>query len=339
MSEKDEKDEILSNKGLILIGITFVAILVVGLTLLALGYNEAFYSPNSGVRAVFQVITDTGDEMFYIIIIAVFFIAYDKKFAKNLLFSLLITTYINNFLKDIFKDPRPPSNRDPTSETGYNAEGYGFPSGHSQSAISIYGYAAYHFKDESKPFVIPIIVSIYIFLIALSRIILGVHDLQDIIGGLLFGICVLIPFIYIEPIVTEKLESSSLQVKMLLALIVSVLLLVIGTVIFPTSGQYPTTNPVPYADAGGYALVSGVILGFSIGYLLENEYVKYLPSELSNKQKIINLIVGLILVFVIYFVLGLVIRGNIILRFIRYGLLAFSISLVLPIVFNKINRK
>jgi len=277
--------------------------------------------------------------MFYIIIIAVFFIAYDKKFAKNLLFSLLITTYINNFLKDIFKDPRPPSNRDPTSETGYNAEGYGFPSGHSQSAISIYGYAAYHFKDESKPFVIPIIVSIYIFLIALSRIILGVHDLQDIIGGLLFGICVLIPFIYIEPIVTEKLESSSLQVKMLLALIVSVLLLVIGTVIFPTSGQYPTTNPVPYADAGGYALVAGVILGFSIGYLLENEYVKYLPSELSNKQKIINLIVGLILVFVIYFVLGLVIRGNIILRFIRYGLLAFSISLVLPIVFNKINRK
>ena len=339
MSEKDEKDEILTNKGLILIGITSVAILIVGLTLLALGYNEAFYSSNSGVRAVFQLITDTGDEVFYIIVIAVFFIIYDKKFAKNLLFSLLITTYINNFLKDIFKDPRPPSNLDPSSETGYVAENYGFPSGHSQSAISIYGYIGYHFKDESKPFVIPIIVSIYIFLIALSRIILGVHDLQDIIGGLLFGICVLIPFIYIEPIVTEKLESSSLQVKMLLALIVSVLLLVIGTVIFPTSGQYPTTNPVPYADAGGFALVSGVILGFSIGYLLENEYVKYVPSELSNKQKIINLIVGLILVFVIYFVLGLVIRGNIILRFIRYGLLAFSISLVLPIVFNKINRK
>jgi membrane-associated phospholipid phosphatase len=339
MSEKDEKNEILTNKGLILIGITSVAILIVGLILLALGYNEAFYSSNSGVRAIFQLITDTGDEMFYIILIAVFFIAYDKKFAKNLLFSLLITTYINNFLKDVFQDPRPPSNIDPSSETGYIAEGYGFPSGHSQSAIAIYGYAAYHFKDKSKPLVIPIIVSIYIFLIALSRLILGVHDLQDIIGGLLFGICVLIPFIYIEPIISEKLESSSLQLKMLLALIVSVLLLVIGTVIFPTSGQYPIKNPVPYADAGGYALVSGVILGFSIGYLFENEYVNYLPSELSNKQKIINLIVGLILVFVIYFVLGLVIRGNIILRFIRYALLAFSISLVLPIIFNKINRK
>lgn len=339
MSEKDEKDEILTNKGLILIGITSGAILIVGLILLALGYNEAFYSSNSGVRAVFQLITDTGDEMFYIIVIAVFFIAYDKKFAKNLLFSLLVTTYINNFLKDVFQDPRPPSNLDPSSETGYIAEGYGFPSGHSQSAIAVYGYAAYHFREKSKPLVIPIIVSIYIFLIALSRIILGVHDLQDIIGGLLFGICVLIPFIYLEPIVSEKLETSSLQLKILLAIIVSVLLLVIGTVIFPMSGQYPIKNPVPYADAGGYALVSGVILGFSLGYLLENEYVNYLPSELSNKQKIINLIVGLILVFVIYFVLGLVIRGNIILRFIRYALLAFSISLVLPIVFNKINRK
>jgi len=339
MSEKNEKDEILTNKGLILIGITSVAILIVGLTLLALGYNEAFYSSNSGVRAVFQVITDTGDETFYIIVIAAFFIAYDKKFAKNLLFSLLITTYINNFLKDVFKDPRPPSNLDPTSENGVIAEGYGFPSGHSQLAVGVYGYIGYHFKEKSKPLVIPIIVSIYIFLIAISRIILGVHDLQDIIGGLLLGICVLIPFVYLEPIVTEKLESYSIQLKMLLVLIVSVLLLVIGTVIFPTTGQYPMKNPVPYADAGGFALVGGALLGFSIGYLLENEYVNYMPSELSKKQKVINLILGLILVFVIYFGLGLVIRGNIILRFIRYALLAFSISLVLPIIFNKINRK
>ena len=339
MSEKEEKEEILTNKGLILIGITSVAILIVGLTLLALGYNEAFYSSNSGVQAVFQLITDTGDEVFYIVVIAVFFIAYDKKFAKNLLFSLLITTYINSFLKDIFKDPRPPSNLDPTSEHGVVAENYGFPSGHSQSAVAVYGYFAYHFKDKSKPYLIPIILSVYIFLVALSRIILGVHDLQDIIGGLLFGICVLIPFIYLEPIVSEKLETSSLQLKILLAIIVSVLLLVIGAVVFPTSGQYPIKNPVPYADAGNYALVSGVILGFSIGYLLEDEYVKYLPSELSNKQKVINLILGLILVFVIYFGLGLVIRGNIILRFIRYALLAFSISLVVPIILNKINRK
>jgi len=334
-----EKDEILTNKGLILIGITSGAILIVGLILLALGYNEAFYSSNSGVRAVFQIITDTGDEVFYIIVIAVFFIAYDKKFAKNLLFSLIISTYINNFLKDVFQDPRPRTNIDPTSETGYIADGYGFPSGHSQSSVAVYGYAAYHFKDKSKPFVIPIILSIYIFLIALSRIILGVHDLQDIIGGLLFGICVLIPFIYLEPIVTEKLESSSLQIKILLAIIVSVLLFIIGAVLFPTTGQYPIKNPVPYADAGGYALVSGVILGFSVGYLLENEYVNYQPSELNNKQKIINLIIGLILVFVIYFVLGMVLRGNIILRFIRYALLTFSISLILPTIFTKINRK
>lgn len=334
-----EKDEILTNKGLILIGITSGAILIVGLIMLALGYNEAFYSSNSGVRAVFQIITDTGDEVFFIIVIAVFFIAYDKKFAKNLLFSLIISTYINNFLKDVFQDPRPRTNIDPTSETGYIAEGYGFPSGHSQGSVSVYGYIAYHFKDKSKHFLIPVILSIYIFLIALSRIILGVHDLQDIIGGLLFGICVLLPFIYLEPIVTEKLESSSLQIKILLAIIVSVLLFIIGAVLFPTTGQYPIKNPVPYADAGGYALVSGVILGFSVGYLLENEYVNYQPSELNNKQKIINLILGLILVFAIYFVLGLAIRGNIILRFTRYALLTFSISLILPIIFTKINRK
>ena len=334
-----ENNEILSKQGLILIGITSAGILIVGLLLLVFGYNEAFYSSNSGVRAFFEIITETGDVTFYIIIIAIFFIAYDKKFVKNLLFSLLFSAYLNYFLKDVFQDPRPTTNIDPESETGYIVDGYGFPSGHSQNAVGAYGYTAYHFKDRAKPLVIPVILSVYIFLIAISRIILGVHDLQDIIGGLLIGIAVLIPFVYLEPIISEKLNTFSLPVKILIAIIVSVLLLAIGILIFPNTYHYPNRNPVPYDDAGYYALVAGALLGFSVGYLLESEYINYKPSELNTKQKILNLVIGLVLVFIIYFLLGILVRGNVILRFIRYALLTFSISLLLPYIFTKINRK
>ena len=52
-----EKRKYLLKNGLILIGITFLAILIVGLILLLLGLNEEFYSTNSTVRAIFKVIT------------------------------------------------------------------------------------------------------------------------------------------------------------------------------------------------------------------------------------------------------------------------------------------
>jgi membrane-associated phospholipid phosphatase len=333
-----DNQKILSKNGLILIGITSAAIFIVGMILLILGYNEAFYNTNPTIRAVFSVITNAGDEMVYIVIIAVILIVYDKKFAKNLLFSLLLTTYLNNFLKDIFQDPRPPANLDPSSEEGYQASGYGFPSGHSQSAVGVYGYMAYKFKDKSKLFVIPIIFSIFIFLIALSRIILGVHDLQDIVGGLLIGTGFLITFIYLEPIATEKINTFSLPLKILIVIVVSTLLFLLGTLLFPTSGQAPIKNPIPYADSGEYAVVCGAMFGFTVGYLLENEYVGYEPSEASNKQKILNLIVGLIIIFVLYFLLDLLISGNVVLRFIRYILLSFIISLLVPFVFTKINK-
>jgi membrane-associated phospholipid phosphatase len=334
-----EEKPIISKNGLILIGITSIAIFIVGMILLLLGFNEAFYSSNSIVRAIFEVITNTGDAMFYIIIITIFYIVYDKKFTKNLLFSLLFSIYINEFIKEIVKDPRPSTNIDPSSETGYVETSYGFPSGHSQSAVAFYGYIGYKFKDKSKPFLIPVILSIYIFLVALSRIILGVHDLQDIIGGLLIGIGFLMAFIYLEPVISKKVNTFNLPLKISLAIIISVALFLLGIILFPTTGQGLIKNPVPYADTGGIGQVTGAFMGFSIGYLLENKYINYQPTSITIKQKIINLIIGLIFLLVVYLILDILISDNVFLRFIRYACLAFTVAFCAPLIFTKINKK
>jgi len=81
------------------------------------------------------------------------------------------------------------------------------------------------------------------------------------------------------------------------------------------------------------------MLGLGVGYLLENEYIKYEPSELNNKQKTINLVIGIILLLITFFGLGSIIRGNVGLRFIRYTLVAFILTFVAPLIFTKINRK
>ncbi len=334
-----EQENILSKKALTIIGIISIIIFVAGISLFALGYNEAFYIENTIVQAIFQVITSTSEPLVLIVVIAVFYFIYDKKFAKNLALSLIFAISLNAFLKSIFQDPRPPTNVDPNAEYGYIETSYGFPSSTTQAAIATWGYIAYEFKDKPKPYVVPVILSIFIFLVAISRIIIGVHDLQDIIGGLLIGIGLLIAFIYLEPIIAEKFNTLNLIIKILIASALSVSLFLIGVLLFPTSGLELVENPPIYSDSGAFGQVMGALLGLSVGYLLENKYVNYQPSEVDKKWKIINLILGLIITLVLYIVLSFLIHGNVFLRFIRYAVLSFVVFLFVPWIFTKINRK
>jgi membrane-associated phospholipid phosphatase len=335
----EEQEELLSRNALVIIGIISGIVFILGMLLLALGYNEAFYSEDSSVRAIFQLITDLGSDIAFIMIMAILYMVYDKRFAKNLALNLLLANYLNSFIKGVFQDPRPDTNIDPTEEYGYVETSYGFPSGHTQNAVTVWGYIAYEFKNTSRPYIVPAILSVLIFLISISRMIIGVHDLEDVIGGYIIGICFLIAFIHLEPIVSPKINKLSLNMKILLAVLVSLILFVTAEILFPKSGLDLVKNAPLYDDAGSFGTVTGAMLGVSIGYLLESEYVKYKPSELNNKQKIINLFIGIIILLITFFGLGLVIRGNVVLRFIRYALISFILTFIVPLIFTKINRK
>jgi hypothetical protein len=232
-------------------------------------------------------------------------------------------------LKEIFKEPRPLTNITRADERGYSSSGYGFPSGHAQVGASIWGLTGYEFKDKAQPNLIPIVFSIFIFLVALSRAIIGVHSLKQIIWGLLIGIVILIAFLYLEPIISEKINLLSLPMKILLALGVSFLVAILGTLFFPEFSGYGVNI---------YAVSGGSLLGLSVGYILEGEYVNYEPSELSTKQKIFNLAIGIaILMVFLIFVYGLII-GNDILLFIQNAILSLIIVFLMPLLFKKINR-
>jgi len=329
---------ILSRKALIMIGIISAVIVIIGIIMIALGYNEAFYLNYTLIQALFKAITYLGEAIVLIIIIAIFYIIYDKKFAKNLAFGLLISAYIMEFMKETFQDPRPSTNIDSEAEYGFIEPSYGFPSGHTQNSVVVWGYIGYEFKDKPTSFVIPIILSFLIFLIAISRMIIGVHDLQDVIGGFAIGMCLLIAFIYLEPIIAPIINKLNLIIRILLSVVISISLFAIGTLLFPAAALGLVDNPPLYSDAGSFALVGGSMLGLSVGYLLENEYVNYNPSELNKKQKIINLIIGIIIILVAYLSLDLIISGNVILRFVRYATISFILTFFVPIIFKNINR-
>lgn len=335
-----EKKEILSKRGLMVIGIVSLIILLLGIILIYSGLNEEFYSESA--TPIFKMITYLGEPVVFLVIIIILYLAYNKKVAKNLLLSILVSYYINAWVKNIFQDARPDTNIDPSEDYGLIETTYGFPSGHTQNATAFWGYLGYRFKDNYKykqiP-IIPVILSCIIFLVAISRVVIGVHDLQDIIGGLLLGIGVLLLFIYLEPICTEQFSKHNLVIKIILTIIISITLFLVGTLLNPKTGVGLATAAPSYADAGAFGLVGGVILGFGVGYILEQEYVKYDPSQLTNKKKLINILLGLVIALVIFIPLEYLLEiDSVFYRFFRYALVAFIISYVIPLICVKINK-
>ncbi len=337
-----EKKGYLSNRGLMVIGIVSLVILVVGIILCYFGLNEEFYSESDSMRAIFEAITYLGEPIVFLVIIVVIFLGYNKILAKNLLLSILVSYYVNEWIKEIFQDDRPITNNDTSEDYDLIEPSYGFPSGHSQNAVAYWGYLSYEFKDNFKykeiP-ILPVILSFVIFLVAISRIIIGVHDLQDIIGGLLIGIGILLLFIYLEPILSDQFNKLNIAVKIILAICISVGTFLVGTLLFPKAGLGLASTPPSYADEGAFGLVGGVLLGFGVGYILEQQYVKYNPSILTNKTKLINVLVGLVIALVIFFPLEYLLEiDSTFYRYFRYALIAFVISYVIPLLCVKINK-
>lgn len=69
--------------------------------------------------------------------------------------------------------------------------GFSFPSGHSLTTMCLYGIVIYlilHYcKTDFWRYFLAVVLGVFIFLVALSRLWLGVHFLSDVIAGLALG--------------------------------------------------------------------------------------------------------------------------------------------------------
>ncbi len=84
-------------------------------------------------------------------------------------------------LKALFAEPRPP-------EAGrlVEATGYSFPSGHATGAAVAYGVLAFDLRMGSRRTRFAV-AGVLVALIALSRVVLGVHFVRDVVAGVVAG--------------------------------------------------------------------------------------------------------------------------------------------------------
>lgn len=140
---------------------------------------------------IMKIITFLGSALSIILLTVLLIIVVKGKRNKILiLINVIVTTLLNQLLKNVFQRGRP-------SDSIIEESGYSFPSGHSMVSMAFYGfliYLVYKSNIKYKGLIVGLL-SVLIVLIGISRIYLGVHYPTDVIGGFTLSLSYLLLFI------------------------------------------------------------------------------------------------------------------------------------------------
>src|SRR6056297_324541 len=133
---------------------------------------------------LFQAITITAEELFFIVLAAWFLWCGNKQLGYRVGFAFLASVVVNPLLKNSFRIERPIGVEGIESQRLHTATGYAFPSGHTQGATAFWtGMMTYVRRRWMF-----LLGTVLIVLVAFSRMYLGVHWPSDVIGGLIAGV-------------------------------------------------------------------------------------------------------------------------------------------------------
>jgi membrane-associated phospholipid phosphatase len=263
----------------------------------------------------FKGITFLGEEEFFLLLVPIILWCVDFAVGVRLATVFLLSTYANSGLKGLFAHPRP-FELDPTVKL-HEASGFGLPSGHSQSAVVVWGTIATEFRKSW----LRVIAVLLMVLIGFSRIYLGVHFPTDVLGGWTVGAIVLVLYLVLGPRVEAWLREAGLIVQLMLSVVLPLALLLI----------YPDKDAISSM---------AVLMGMGIGVALTRRIAPFSATG-PLWQRAARFLVGAIGLLAIYLGLKLVFPAEgeplyLALRAVRYALVGLWVTLGAPWLFRRL---
>lgn len=274
----------------------------------------------------FLFITEFGDETVFLIIAAILYWTFDKRFAYRLVLFFLYGAVINGSLKFLTNTPRPHVEfPDRIDLVGEGSGGTSLPSGHAQNS-TILGLTL---NEKSKQFGrwFSRLLIVMVVLVMLSRLYLGEHYLSDVI----FGLAIAYSFYTFVNQIQGRGNLAPWLKWVPIALLIPIAII---------------TN-----DKNIY-LAAASIVGFTIGFPLEQKHIGFSVKGTWGQQ-ILKVLLGLGVALAIriglkaVFELGLYsidfetnpIFTDQLLDFTRYFIIALWMTLGAPTIFRLLFKK
>ena len=303
---------------------------------------------NPALTALVKFITALGTESLYVPLILFIFWWIDEKQGLRFGILIIVSAWINAFVKVILKQPRP-YNLEPS--LGLAAESsYGAPSGHAQMSltfwISMAAWVSNKWTAKINAVQIPkkqnrmnaIIWACAVFMILLigfTRLYLGVHFPTDLLVGWILGGIILVIWFIPGPSLEKLFASAGMRFQNICAAAMALVM----------NGLYPRDRSLP-----------ALFLGFCLGYTIMRKYFPFSArGEINGKKPgilsmFVRCFMGFLGMVVIYMALRLILPGEGSLfsgipiwgvaspfyeigRFIRYSLIGLWASAGAPRVF------
>ncbi|MBC8402573.1 MAG: phosphatase PAP2 family protein [Candidatus Marinimicrobia bacterium] len=256
-----------------------------------------------------KAITFLGNEEFYLLILPILVWCWRKRDVLPLAIILLLSFWLNYEFKEFFQLPRP-------AGTGLIvAEHYGFPSGHAQGAIVLWGYLAWALGNSNRKAVYGWF-ALLIFFIGLSRIYLGVHFPGDVIGGWTIGFVFLFTGLWI----TNYMRRSKFHFPTIPTAILALFSGLMLAIMMPSEIS---------------VRVGGMIAGLVGGMILESAYIHSRISTLWWKQ-VLKIVIGVAGILLIKGGVKIILPLQLWSDWTRYGLIGLWIGLGAPWLFTKV---
>ena len=275
---------------------------------------------------LFPILTQLGDRYFFIVLAAIAYWIYDKKFAYKFSLAFLGSSIVTGILKVSIGRDRPYDYADTTTNRwiepiGGTEHGKSFPSGHATSTGSI-SYSLFTENKERLKWLKWVLIA-YMVIISFTRLYLGHHYLSDILVGLVVGIMVsLLVFKVIDML------GDNEHIWGLLLIPISAIVVIVGST---------AMKNMPYDDIKDLFVVAGSLSGFVGGYFLEKKYVGYdVRSKLLHQilKVVLGLGATLLLYFGLSFIFDRIAENNLMLDLLRYLIISFFVAYVCPLVFK-----
>lgn len=269
---------------------------------------------------------------FYLLLIPLIYWNIDSKLGLRLLLVLFFNDFLGTACKNLFRQPRPYWIGDVKSLAEETS--YGFASTHSSSSMAVWGLLSLHFRKGW----LWALSAFMVLMIGISRLYLGVHFPQDVIGGWILAILVLTVFQRGEPAFTRWIQPRSQGFRVGLAFIASLLVIVSGLVILCVTRSL--SDPDTYArfstqarSLNEYVSLAGALFGSVSGYEMMHRTARYKTSG-AWTQQLSRYLLGILVVLVLYlgmdFLFSMIATDESftgqVLRYLRYAVVTWFIT-------------